>query len=135
MVADKDENEDIDGMLKGNQENRFLGSVARLASLHRIRFVDYNPSSITAVALTPPTYDPSLHYPYLPSLVAGVGREILAVGRQNGSIEIYTWIGGERRLGKAAKKARRKGDSGGNRQGWVLQRVCLNIVHCSKEAF
>ena len=102
----------------------------RTAALHRIRFVDFTPASVTALALTPRTYDPAAtHYPYLNSIDRpdGSGRELLAVGRQDGDVEIYTWIGGGHHTAPAKgesktkrKKARREQ---GNRQGWVLERV------------
>jgi len=107
----------------------------RTATLHRIRFLDYMPSSILAIALTPQTYDPSVHHPYLPSLHSGNGREILAVGRQNGEIEIYTWIGGEGVPSSSSKNKnkqnKRRGSisaplTGGNKQGWVLERVSFH---------
>ena len=108
----------------------------RTATLHRIRFLDYIPSSILAIALTPSTYDPILHYPYLPSFHKDNGREILAVGRQNGEIEIYTWIGGE---GRDRQRQHTRGSQktallservqSGNRQGWVLERVGGPIQH------
>lgn len=71
------------------------GAASRFRLMHRVRFVDWNPSSITAIALTPSTYDPHTHYTYSPSLhhSGGSGREVLAVGRQNGNIEIYVWLG------------------------------------------
>ncbi|CAE6457607.1 unnamed protein product [Rhizoctonia solani] len=47
--------------------------------VHRCRFVGWSPSPITAVALPPP--HKSHNYPFPP----------LAVGRQNGSIELYRW--------------------------------------------
>lgn len=103
-------------------------STTRVAQLHRLRFVDYNPSNITSLALTPTTYDPSIHYPYVKPFneKSAAGREILAVGRQNGDIEIYVWIGGvgEPRRGGFAGKGKAKE----NQQGWVLERV--SVVCC-----
>lgn len=103
-------------------------SSTRTAALHRIRFVDYSPSPITSIALTPSTYNPAVHYPYLPSIDSPQGREILAVGRQNGDIEIYTWIGGMggQKLHSASKGKKRTEQ--GNRQGWVLERVRLAFL-------
>jgi hypothetical protein len=110
----------------------------RTATLHRIRFLDYMPSSILAVALTPSSYDPITHYPYVPAINSPQGREILAVGRQNGEIEIYTWIGGEGNslLNKQARKASNKRGytlstgSSTNKQGWVLERVSRCYSFC-----
>lgn len=116
----------------------------RTATLHRIRFLDYMPSSILAIALTPQSYDPSIHHPYLPSLHSGNGREILAVGRQNGEIEIYTWIGGEgapsnRSVNKNKERKRRASLStssvGTNKQGWVLERVGRLLHYRPAESF
>jgi len=71
----------------------------RTVSLHRCRFPSYTPSSITALALTPSTYDAS---------ELGLGgtsgeRGVLAVGRSNGTVELMVW---------------------GGYQGWVNYRVC-----------
>ncbi|KAH9996575.1 WD40 repeat-like protein [Russula vinacea] len=49
-------------------------------SVHRCRFVDFNPSSITALAF-PPLPLPSIRFPPL------------IVGHANGNIEIYEWTG------------------------------------------
>lgn len=120
----------------------------RTATLHRIRFLDYMPSSILAIALTPQTYDPATHHPYLPSLHSGNGREILAVGRQNGEIEIYTWIGGEgfhaaTTTGEKQHRAKRRASlstvvmgPSSNKQGWVLERVRrLLSLSCMQNLF
>jgi hypothetical protein len=116
---------------KGRQQ---LHDEKRTATLHRIRFLDYMPSSILAIALTPQTYDPAVHHPYLPSLHSGNGREILAVGRQNG--EIYTWIGGDSSSSISKNKAKQDKGRGSitapttpaNKQGWVLERVSFGIT-------
>ncbi|ELU44512.1 hypothetical protein AG1IA_01474 [Rhizoctonia solani AG-1 IA] len=47
--------------------------------VHRCRFVGWSPSPITALALPPPHKSHNLPFPPL------------AVGRQNGSIELYRW--------------------------------------------
>lgn len=116
------------------------GMQARTATLHRVRFVDWSPSTITSLALTPLTWDPNSAFPYLTSLAASSsnqssGREILAIGRQNGNIEIHGWIGGEGRLGQAMLPAastntkhshslkRHFRSRQPNRQGWVLIKV------------
>ena len=54
-------------------------------SLHRCRFIDYPPSQITALAFSHPT-SPSHHPP--PKTLR------LAIGRTNGSIEIWNPLGG-----------------------------------------
>lgn len=118
---------------KGRQQ---LHDEKRTATLHRIRFLDYMPSSILAIALTPQTYDPAVHHPYLPSLHSGNGREILAVGRQNGEIEIYTWIGGDSSSSISKNKIKQNKRRGSitapttpsNKQGWVLERVRFEII-------
>ena len=57
------------------------GADAHHASLaiHRVRFVNWAPSTVTALAVSP--------------TFAGTTRGLLAVGRQNGNIELCTWIG------------------------------------------
>ena len=122
-------------------KGRQLHDEKRTATLHRIRFLDYMPSSILAIALTPQSYDPAVHHPYLSSLHTGTGREILAVGRQNGEIEIYTWIGGEGVPGKSSKNKQDKRRAsistpltGTNKQGWVLERVSLQTLSFRHDA-
>lgn len=69
--------------------------------LHRCRFPDHVPSSITSLAITPTTFDSSvLEY----GSTEGVERGILAVGRSNGQVELMVW---------------------GGYQGWVNWRVSL----------
>lgn len=48
-------------------------------AVHRVRFVNWSPSTVTALAVSP-TWTSS-------------ERGILAVGRQNGNVELCTWIG------------------------------------------
>lgn len=98
----------------------------RVASVHRVRFVDFNPSSLTALGLTPPTWRSNdIQSQYEDS------RGMLAAGRQDGSIEIYKWIGHGQlpsttvkadRDGKSNKKKKRRTFMG-NKQGWILERV------------
>lgn len=122
---------DVDTVASTSAGPARVQATSRTALLQRIRFVDYTPSAITALALTPSTYDPHTHYPYLKGNgSAGDKREILAVGRQNGQIEIHTWIGGGSaalsRKEKAAKKDGKKvSKEAHNKQGWVLERVSL----------
>ncbi|KAJ9476934.1 U3 small nucleolar RNA-associated protein 4 [Pseudozyma hubeiensis] len=48
-------------------------------AIHRVRFVNWSPSTVTAIAVSPS--------------FAGTARGLLAIGRQNGNIELCTWIG------------------------------------------
>lgn len=66
--------------------------------VHRCRFPDWSPSSVAALAITPPSFDAGL---------LGFGgssgeRGVLAVGRANGDVELMVW---------------------GGHQGWVAWRV------------
>lgn len=56
-------------------------------SVHRCRFVDYNPSSITAIAFPP--------VPILGDRKPLPRYGYLAVGRANGNIELMHWAGQE----------------------------------------
>lgn len=76
------------------------------ATLHRIRFVDYQPPAVTSLALTPHTWKANLVFSYAHSQ-----RQVLAVGKANGNIEIHVWIGDV------------TGSQKSNKQGWVLDRV------------
>ncbi|SPO19887.1 related to UTP4 - U3 snoRNP protein [Ustilago trichophora] len=48
-------------------------------AIHRVRFVNWSPSTVTALAVSP--------------TFAGTTRGLLAIGRQNGNIELCTWVG------------------------------------------
>jgi len=87
---------------------------------HRIRFVDYAPSAITSLALAPTAFDVTALYPF-----AEPSRGLLAVGRANGQIEIYAWIGGARADNLTARKVTRSKllNKSGNKQTWVMQEV------------
>lgn len=66
--------------------------------VHRCRFPDWNPASVTALAITPESFDAGL---------LGLGgcsgeRGVLAVGRANGDVELMVW---------------------GGQQGWISWRV------------
>jgi U3 small nucleolar RNA-associated protein 4 len=63
--------------------------------VHRIRFVDWTPSSITALAF-PPCAPPSLTQSYKGAAAGSdIHFEVLAVGRENGNIELCEWAGVE----------------------------------------
>ena len=61
--------------------------------VHRVRFVDWSPSAITALALSPVAWTES----------PAAGRSVLAIGRDNGNIDLCTWC---------------EGQSGSIAQGW-----------------
>lgn len=83
---------------------------------HRVRFVDYTPASISSLALSPPTFNPAAAFPWCASR-----REILAIGRGNGDIEILVWIGGGTASGNTESTGR--GSKAGNKQTWVTAHV------------
>ncbi|KAI8457958.1 WD40-repeat-containing domain protein [Phakopsora pachyrhizi] len=79
----------------GSRSNPATPEVERKKALiHRCRFVDYTPASITALACTPSTWDPNRHFG-LPRPNSFPPRGVLAVGRGNGDIEIWVWSGEE----------------------------------------
>ncbi|KAG0142783.1 hypothetical protein CROQUDRAFT_662108 [Cronartium quercuum f. sp. fusiforme G11] len=85
------------------------------ATVHRCRFVDYTPGTITALACTPPTWDPSPHFGF-PGPVEQT-RGVLAVGRGNGDVEIWVWLA----VDDGGPACERK--KTGSTQGWVLYRT------------
>ncbi|BGP41474.1 U3 small nucleolar RNA-associated protein [Rhodotorula kratochvilovae] len=57
--------------------------------VHRCRFPDWNPASVTALAITPDSFDAGLL-----GLDGSTGeRGVLAVGRANGDVELMVWGG------------------------------------------
>ncbi|GAA6050690.1 hypothetical protein JCM3770_000894 [Rhodotorula araucariae] len=57
--------------------------------VHRCRFPDWNPASVTALAITPDSFDAGLL-----GLGGSTGeRGVLAVGRANGDVELMVWGG------------------------------------------
>lgn len=64
-------------------------------AVHRCRFVDYNPSAITAVAFPPSPLPPAT------GKNTSIGNRpsrfgTLAVGHANGNIDLYEWVGHDR---------------------------------------
>ncbi len=56
-----------------------VGAQHASLAVHRVRFVNWSPSTVTALAVSPS--------------FAGTARGLLAIGRQNGNIELCTWVG------------------------------------------
>jgi len=90
--------------------------------LHRVRFVDYTPSPIVALAFAPlplpPARDPSAKGKgrLEPPPVPGPSNEeygSLVVARENGDLEIWEWA---------------RGQDEGSIGNWILNRV--SVVHC-----
>ncbi|KAH7104113.1 WD40 repeat-like protein [Auriculariales sp. MPI-PUGE-AT-0066] len=80
--------------------------------VHRCRFVDYVPASITAIAV-PPTPLPRVRSQSAPSNSAHKGATRfppIAVGRGDGNIELYEWSG----VGETAQASS---------QSWVLHKI------------
>lgn len=77
--------------------------------LHHVRFVNYTPASVTAVAFAPlpppPPHQPSSSTPSS-SKSANGACGLLAVGKGNGQVELFKWV---------------ELEEGG--QGWVFYRV------------
>ncbi|WFD36027.1 U3 small nucleolar RNA-associated protein [Malassezia cuniculi] len=86
--------------------------------LHRVRFVDWTPSSITALAFSPvpPRADGAGH-------VSAASRSMLAIGRENGNIDLCTWC-----------EAYAEGSRGELAKGWVVERTLLGDVNYKIEA-
>ncbi len=55
------------------------GASASSVAIHRVRFVNWSPSTVTALAVSP--------------AFSGAARGLLAIGRHNGNIELCTWVG------------------------------------------
>lgn len=82
--------------------------------VHRCRFVDYTPGSITALACTPTTWNSSLHFGFPEP--GSENRGVIAVGRGNGDVEIWAWLSDGPNIKQAHKRI-------GNHQSWVLFRT------------
>lgn len=72
--------------------------------LHRCRFPDWSPSAVTALAITPASFDAGL----LEFGGHSAERGVLAVGRANGDVELMLW---------------------GGQQGWIAWRVSISVVY------
>lgn len=97
-----------------------MSSAARgpAVPLHRVRFVDWTPSSITALAFSPepPRADGAGH-------VSASARSMLAIGRENGNIDLCTWC-----------EAYTDSSRGELAKGWVVERTLLGDVNYKIEA-
>ncbi|PWN52112.1 WD40 repeat-like protein [Violaceomyces palustris] len=90
--------------------------------LHRLRFVDWSPSTITALAISPSIDGSSSNLSSSSSR-----RGILAIGRQNGDIELCTWL-----ESKAASK--QEIGNQGNAKGWVVHTTLPGQVKAKVES-
>lgn len=54
------------------------------ALVHRVRFVDWQPAGISALAFGPPP-------PNIPRDSSDRARSLLAVAREDGTVELHTW--------------------------------------------
>lgn len=102
---------------------------AMTTALHRVRFADYHPSPITALAFTPipfPNPDPAAPVDVIEGQMGA-----LVCARQNGEIQVWEWAEGERVEGHGEEEEVQVGSEG--KGSWVLRRVsrrCLYIVSC-----
>lgn len=88
--------------------------------IHRVRFVDYEPSPITSLSFTPlplPSADPKQKTSSTSSAKSEFGA--LVVARQNGQVDIWEWASTE------TQEAQGKGR--GICGGWVLDRVSVDV--------
>lgn len=74
-------------------------------SIHRMRFLPFTPSAPTALALSP-------------NPVGSTGRSLLAIGRQNGNIDLCTWVAGA---------------EGSVPKGWVTHTTLISTGATSKK--
>lgn len=93
-------------------------STAGMLSVHRVRFVDYDPSPIAALAFTPlplPPADPQVALAQSQKLRADQQRPefgSLVCARQNGQVDIWEWV-----------DSKQPAVAG----GWALQRVSPSL--------
>ncbi|GAC95674.1 hypothetical protein PHSY_003250 [Pseudozyma hubeiensis SY62] len=66
-------------MVSINHQSALADAHQTSLAIHRVRFVNWSPSTVTAIAVSPS--------------FAGTARGLLAIGRQNGNIELCTWVG------------------------------------------
>ncbi|KAF8527947.1 WD40 repeat-like protein [Hysterangium stoloniferum] len=77
-------------------------------SVHRCRFVDYNPTALTAIAF-PPLPLPNIKGKDKPPATSSVPYGTLAIARANGNIELHQWSGVDPQVP--------------SHQAWVLHKV------------
>ena len=93
------------------------------APLHRVRFVDWSPSGITAIDFAPLASgsDAASSSSYSGLGLVGHGandhRSLMAVGRENGTIELSTWT---------QEATGIKSGGSGNAKGWMIHTVRLS---------
>ncbi|PLW15946.1 hypothetical protein PCANC_16478 [Puccinia coronata f. sp. avenae] len=100
--------------------------------LHRCRFTDFTPATITALACSPPTWD-AAHHLISPSVLqpdhpTNSHRGLLAVGRGNGDIELWIWLDdhhqASQKLAPTSHYQRKKiNPSSSSHQAWTLYRT------------
>jgi hypothetical protein len=91
-------------------------------ALHRVRFADYHPSPITALAFTPipfPNPDPAAPVDVIEGQMGA-----LVCARQNGEIQVWEWAEGERSEREGEDEVQVGSEGKGS---WVLRRVSLTL--------
>lgn len=90
-------------------------------TVHRLRFPDWTPSSITSLAF-PPTHSINPTHPSVQSNNTNT-RSILAIGRENGNVELYVWVGPNREDSHIATGSTSTSSDTQNHKGWVVHTV------------
>ena len=98
--------------LKPQIQGQSSSSEGHALSVHRCRFVDYNPAAITAIAFPPLALPGSSSKFKRRRSKKRFGN--LAVGRANGNIELYEWAVAEHAQDHILQAP----------QAWVLVKVC-----------
>ncbi|KAL9934568.1 hypothetical protein V8E36_006343 [Tilletia maclaganii] len=100
---------DTSTLMNGQQHS--TGTATALLTLHRVRFLDWQPSPITAIAFAP-----------LPQHVQHSSlRPVLAIARQNGNIELCQWSGDS-----SAPSAAAGSSSSPAPRPWLVDSVIVN---------
>lgn len=101
------------------QQSSSAASSSSSVKIHRVRFPDWQPSSITSIA-----FPPNNSIEQNSNQQQSNKRSILAIGRENGNIELCVWVGSNQN--DISNQKQNENTYTQNDKGWIVHHVSLS---------